>query len=625
MSISDIEENIYSEETAHQYGKKFLNSLRSVGQQKTILEFFEEGFNLTDDDRFKTFNIDYAPWIRCLCEWYEDAKTAWIILIQGSQTSKTTFEMGTLDYISKYEKGPVPCLWVQSTETEASLFINERLKQFLEDSDIRKWRSESFRIGNAPVKVGYATNRNSIRSKPARFIFGDEISLWRETIDYIKKRTRTFIGKRKGFFATTPPEDENHHSWRAAVSGNFYQFWIECPCCKKRQPLLFQNLKWTGKHGKVWDYDEVFNTARYICPYCDHEFDETKKVDILNTGKVVCVDWETYQEKEEKRSDTKTLQISALYSVFTPWGQLAVDFLTAKAAGKEELRVFITDELAEIPSRSKFYEENDSEKIELKDLRLLIDKQRQPGLQKVYELYTAGVDVQHQGDLYWTVCGWLSGVTPAFHVIDYGISRWRDFTGKPNFDGFLEDIGEYIPSLYLCALDSSYGLDAPDIYNFCNFNGAPFIALKECPKQYIPVRYALVELDNTGQRSAYGQKLMEVNSHMLKDKILASWKKGPGNDGSFSMSLNTDEIYLQHLLNEKRTEIIERGRLVSFWEPKSGHAPQHWFSSLVYAVACGEEATWLRKRKIVEIQDKKIKEPESRKSWIGVGSGWVNR
>lgn len=619
-----IVENAYSEETAKPLILRALNSLRSIGVKKSILEFFEDGFKLTDDDRFKIFNIDYAPWIRGLCEWYNDPKTAWIILIQGSQTSKTTFEMGVLDYVSKYEQGAVPCLWVQSTDTEAKLFITERLRPFLEDANqIKNWKSEAFRVGNAPVKVGYATNRSSLRSKPARFIFGDEISLWRETIDYVKKRTRSFIGKRKGIFATTPPEGEDHHSWQAAISGNFYQFWVECPHCRHEQPLLFSQLKWTGKQGKDWDLDEVYNSAKYHCCSCDNLFDESKKIDILKTGKLVCVDWQTYQRKEERKTDTKTLQVSALYSVFTPWGQLAVDFLKAKRAGRAELRVFITDELAEIPERSKFYEEDKNEKIEVKELKALIDPQREPGLKSIYELYTAGVDVQHNGELYWTVCGWLSGVTPAFHVVDYGLSRWRDFTGLPNFESFLEDIREYIPSLYLCALDSSYGLDAPDIYNFCNFQGTPFLALKECPLQYIPVRYALVELDSNKQRNAAGQKLMEVNSHMIKDKILAAWKKGAGQEGSFSLHSKTDDIYIQHLLNEKRIEQISRGRKVSFWEPRYGHAPQHWFSSLVYAVACGEEATWLRKRKIIECHEKK-QEPEPRKSWLGVGSGWLN-
>lgn len=597
-----------------------------IKEKKSILQFFEDGFRLTEDDRFANFNIEYAPWIRSLCSWYEEEKTAWIFLIQGSQTSKTTFEMGVLRYVSEHETGAVPCLWVQSIESEADLFINERLKPFLEEgSNIKKWKAQTFRVGNAPVKVGYASNRSTLRSKPARFIFGDEISMWKENVDYVKKRTRTFIGKRKGIFATTPPEDEQHHSWLSAISGNFYQYWLPCPHCGKFQPLLFQNLKWAGRVGKDWDYDAVFSSCQYICTHCSGSWDESQKLSILQKGKLICVSPKDYKEIEEKNTDAKTLQLSALYSIFTPWGQLAVDFLKAKRAGRGALRIFITDELAEIPGSCSFYqEEKDEDRINMAQLKPLIDTKRKRGYSPGYDLYTMGIDVQHNGEIYWTYGGWKSGINPSFHVLDYGLSRWRDITGNPNWNGFLEEIMAYTGSLYLCAIDSSYGLDSDDVYKFCNYQGLPFVALKECPLQYMPVLYRLLELDRTGQRVAGGQKLMEVNSHMVKDKILAAFKKGAGKEDSWSFFSDTDDIFLTHLSNERRVEKISRGRLISEWSPRSSSAPQHWFSSLVYAVCCAEEATWLKKRKIVEIQ-KQESHQEQRPSWIGASAGWLKR
>jgi len=391
------------------------------------------------------------------------------------------------------------------------------------------------------------------------------------------------------------------------------------------QPLLFQNLKWAGRVGKDWDYDAVFSSCQYICTHCSGSWDESQKLSILQKGKLICVSPKDYKEIEEKNTDAKTLQLSALYSIFTPWGQLAVDFLKAKRAGRGALRIFITDELAEIPGSCSFYqEEKDEDRINMAQLKPLIDTKRKRGYSPGYDLYTMGIDVQHNGEIYWTYGGWKSGINPSFHVLDYGLSRWRDITGNPNWNGFLEEIMAYTGSLYLCAIDSSYGLDSDDVYKFCNYQGLPFVALKECPLQYMPVLYRLLELDRTGQRVAGGQKLMEVNSHMVKDKILAAFKKGAGKEDSWSFFSDTDDIFLTHLSNERRVEKISRGRLISEWSPRSSSAPQHWFSSLVYAVCCAEEATWLKKRKIVEIQ-KQESHQEQRPSWIGASAGWLKR
>jgi len=236
----------------------------------SIIDFFETGFELTKDDRFQIFRLEFSPWIRALCHWWDDPLTPWIYLVQGSQTAKTTFMMGVLLYVSRYVSGAVPALWVQSTEEEASLFVSERLRQFLEDagSAIQNWKKAAFRVGNCPLKVGFATTKNALRSKPARFLFGDETALWKELVSYVKKRARTYIGRQKGIFGSTPPDNPDHHSWASAIEGNFYQWWVECPICQHKQPLLLRNLKWKGKREDgSWDYSEVKKTAHYAVSY----------------------------------------------------------------------------------------------------------------------------------------------------------------------------------------------------------------------------------------------------------------------------------------------------------------------------------------------------------------------
>jgi hypothetical protein len=57
---------------------EILNESLDFKEDLSILEFFEKGFKLTDDDRFKTFELKYTPWIRTLCEWFDNYNIDWI-------------------------------------------------------------------------------------------------------------------------------------------------------------------------------------------------------------------------------------------------------------------------------------------------------------------------------------------------------------------------------------------------------------------------------------------------------------------------------------------------------------------------------------------------------------------
>lgn len=545
----------------------------------SIQNFFETGFRLTDDDRFKTFELKYTPWIRTLCEWFDDNNTDWIYLIFGSQTSKTTFMMGTLLYISQYVDGAVPVLWAMSTEDEAKTFVKERLRSFLDESgkeaiNNNTWKQSSFRVYNSSVKVGYASNKTTLRSKPCRYVFGDECGIWRESTDYVKKRTRTFEGKKKGIFATTPPDSDTHHSWQEATSGNFYQWAVPCPNCGQFQILNLGNLDFGGKAYGVWDLDRVRQETKYKCNSCESLWDESKKLELINNGKPFCVNPHTFESCEEKITRQKTLQVSALYSIFTSWGQLACDFLRAKNAGEEALKVFFTDELAQI---RKTVDSN----LKAHDLSCFeVDRER--GFQDGYDCYTKGIDVQRKGELYWTLMGWKRGMIITGHILDYGISHWKDVDGKPCWSNLLSIIEPYRNKLYRCTLDSTDGLVSDDVVSFCSWAGDPFRALKDVGgNQLKKIEYKYI----TNNRKIT-QPILKINSVVFKDEIATAFNRKAGEEGAWTFCKGIETRYYQHLSNEIR--ISTKGK--TKWIPKYANAPQHWFSSLVYAVAAKEEA-----------------------------------
>ncbi len=588
---------------------------------KNLEGFFEDGFSLTSDDRFGKFRLEYSPWIRALCGWFEEPATDWIYLIQGSQTCKTTFLMGTLLYISQFVSGAVPCLWVQSTEDEAKQFISERLRLFLDESGKdaikeKRWKQEAFRVHNAPVKVGYATAIATLRTKPARYIFGDECGIWKIPISYVKKRTRTFAGRRKGFFSTTPPFEGTHFSWKDATSCNFYQWWLPCPACGEFQTLKFANIKFEGKQPDgAWDYDQVKQTAYYECEHCGNHIKEKQKLELINRGKLVCVDPNTYRLVPEKACDSKTLQISSLYSIFTSWGELAVEFIKAKHAGIEALKIFYTDELAESPREF-------GESFKETDLSKYIDLAR-PSRRSIpgVDLITIGVDVQRKGELYFCVIAWKSGTIPSGHILEYGRIPWKNAQGDAEWNDLTTVVGQY-ENVCSVALDSSDGFVTRDIYDFVNWAGAPYLAIKDSSSQNVPVQYSSLEIDPiTKNRMAFGQKIMLVHSAMIKDDIATAFKRNLGSPGAWSFPADTSEEFLKHLTNEHRTTEKRGIKTISVWKPKYSNAPQHWFSALVYGTAAMYEYKgYLQERRQESVAKKRENEVES-KRWINV-EGW---
>lgn len=575
----------------------------------STLEFFEKGFELSSDDRLKFFDIKFSPWIRELCRWFDDPETQFINLFCGSQISKTLFMMGLLLYVSQNIPGAVPCFWCSSNKEEAKQFVAKRLRFFLDNAggiNDNDFSSTYFKVFNSSVKVGWASAKSAMRSKPCRFVFGDEVGVWIETIAYALKRTRTFGEKAKGVFATTPPEDEKHHSLGTMLSALFYQWWIPCHSCGFEQALTWPQIKWEPK--EPW-------TARLICKNCKKEIEEKRKVEWLNAGKAVCVDTENYEriDKPEKNR-SKTMQISGLYSVFTKFSTLAETFIKNNKEGIKAQKTFFTDELAQIPKNIK----KSKIKIDRQILSRFIDSSRDSGIkEEKYRLYTMGVDVQ-RSDVYYVLSGWEAGTIPSGHVLEYGFMNWKGLNGAIDWNQLIELYEKYRDYVYAIGIDSSDGVVTQDIYDLCSSMGARWIPIKDIgklskstPSGHNKVYFKAVQ----SRRNNKQYRVLFVNSASIKDDIAAAFTRVPGSQGSWSFHSATEEEFLKHLSNEYR----EDDNFISSWKPKYSGAPQHWLSSLVYSTAIMETS----RKKLIQKRNHEISSNDPRGPFKVVNRGEV--
>lgn len=570
---------------------EFVNAME-IPKYKSLEAFLENGFELTANDRFKRFDITLAPWCRTLAQWFEDPDVKNIYLVMCSQVSKTSFMIGALLYISQFVKGAVPAMWVHNTGSEAKKFVKRRLIPLIQGqadfykNDKERWDSGGFNFFNSYLKIGYGSTKDSMASDPCRYVFGDEGAKWKESTSYPKLRIRTFEGLNPCcVFASTPPATPDHHFIQESKAGNFYRWFVPCPHCGEYQAQIFTNLRFDQRDEtkSVYDQEKIRQTAAMKCVACGEKWHDKHKLRMINKGKPVCVDRLTGEPLEEIKSDTKTLQVSALYTTFTSYGQLAVNFINAKMSGKLALQNFITDELGE------FLEAEGGFSFKESELTRYIDYSRKLGtLRPDLVLHTVGIDIQRRGDAYVVLMGYKSdeGFISG-HVIQYGCVRWKDDKGLYRWEEIMAFLEPYERVISRICVDATDGVLQADIFDFCYKAGAKYLPLRDAANQTAKFIMKSVEDMPSYQtkmrhRSGFrGQQYLSVNSALYKNEFVSAMGRNES-QGAWSFPVDSTKEFFLHLQNEKRVE--EKNKMI--WRPKYSGAPQHYFSALIYSM-CG--------------------------------------
>ena len=550
-----------------------------------LYQYFSDGFALNPENRLKEFDITIVPWYRVLCEWFHDSSVEVIYLIQGSQTGKTTFMIGCFNYCAQYMGAGVPILWAMSQEDECNSFIENRLKGVMSANAskdaMKNWKRKSFKVLNAKVKIGWGSSEKTLESDNIQFSFNDECAKWVVEPSFTRKRMRTYHGKSKGFYCTTPPKDGTHPSWREATANNFYQWWVPCPDCGYFQYMIFGNLviPERKKNGKR-DYQDVLENTQYKCPNCDNLWNHDEKILIMNQGKAVCVDPVEQTEVKPDSTDGNTLQVSGLYSAFEPWGKIAWSFLKAKHIGNAALKTFFTHELAEVPRMI-------DESIKSDNLKKYINTIRKIKKPIKAQLYTAGIDAQRDV-LYYSVWAWRAGFRPSGHLIDYGKVKWREGK-KIDWLPLLQALKPYKHLLKRAFIDSSDGTVTTDIYDFCNFYRGQFRPIKDKPMGLAKVEQKVVKDDSKSRkRGTVGQAYYLVDSQQIKDDIADAFARETTDPNVWTFPSETSAEFLRQMSNEHKIVVRVRGKDVKKWLPRYAKADQHYFSTCVYATAAME-------------------------------------
>lgn len=323
-----------------------------------------------------------------------------VVFMKGAQTGGTEACLNAIGFWIAHAPGIILCVWPSLDMVRRN--SRTRIEPLVDGTPALRRKIAPARAkdpgntvgqkeftGGALVMTG-ANSATGLRSLPARYLILDEVDAFPADADgegdpvaLAIQRTVTFRGRRKIMLVSTPTDAGVSRIERAFTESDQRRYFVPCPHCGD-----FQTLKWSGVS---WPQG-VPSKAFYACQSCGGVIEERDKPAMLAAG-----EWRATALGDGR---TAGFHLSALYSPFETWAEIATEFL---AVHKDPLRLkpWTNTKLGEP------FEDRDAESVDAAQLsaRLVEFGERLPeGVLTI----TAGVDVQNDR-LALEIVGWGIG------------------------------------------------------------------------------------------------------------------------------------------------------------------------------------------------------------------------
>lgn len=320
--------------------------------RSTLSKWSEENIRLSAEYSAKTSKITLYGWQREIFDAFTDPYVREIVLMCGTQLTKTLFIQCAIAYIVKEDQGPI--LLVMPKEEDAKEFSKERLAPMIRDNDCFKTLiSESNHDGsNTILSKGFPGGRLSLVSsmvpgnmarRSIRYGFFDEVDKYPksagkegDSISLARKRLVTFKTRAKAILTCSPTVAGESRIAIAYEASDQRKPWVPCPVCRS-----YQLLKWPGvKFDTSLPREKVPDSAYYLCanPNCNHHWSDIDR-------KRACEEAQWRASKPFNK--VAGFWISGLYSPHESLSGIVDEFLKAKD-NPNEFMVFVNTVLAEL-------------------------------------------------------------------------------------------------------------------------------------------------------------------------------------------------------------------------------------------------------------------------------------
>ena len=265
-----------------------------------------------------------------------------IVIESSSQVGKTEILLNICGYFMDYE--PATIMLLQPTIEMGETFSKDRLAPMIRDTPVLKDKVKEPRAKGSDntilhkkfpgghITIAGANSPSSLASRPIRVVLCDEIDRYPDSagsegdpVKLIEKRTTTYWNRKK-IKVSTPTIDGYSKIDKEYNNGSMEEWSVECPCCGKFQPYVFERLD--------------FDTVTMQCYYCKENIDER--------------DWKESNHKwiakHPERIKKRSFHLNELCSPWKSWQEVIDDYLEAKDDFKktgsyEKLKVFYNTSL----------------------------------------------------------------------------------------------------------------------------------------------------------------------------------------------------------------------------------------------------------------------------------------
>lgn len=390
-----------------------------------------------------------------------------VVLMASSQVGKTEVGNNWLGYIVHIEPGPY--MYVTQTLELAKDWSQKRLTSMVKATPVlservgrKVGRREKALAFEFPGGAGFVRGANAaagLRSTPVRYLHLDEYSGYPRDVgkegDPVRNaiaRTRSFRN-RKILKTSTPLLKGDCRVEADYLRTDQRRFEIACPHCGTLQFLEHERLQWPPGRPEE---------CVYVCAACPEPIREEHKRAMIGAG-----EWVPTATPTDPR--THGYQISALYSLFYEWREIAAEVEKARAAKDPAVWQQLWNGTYGLP-----YEEKGSDQVDIgKLLGWRIDWWRTDdgtlGVPAEVGVLVAAVDVQ---DNRLEVAVYGAGRDRELWRID-----WRAIYGRPSNTRLWAELDAYLDQSWphetsadgmriaATAIDSS--AYTQEVYDYC--------------------------------------------------------------------------------------------------------------------------------------------------------------
>ncbi|BBF94903.1 phage terminase large subunit family protein [Blastochloris tepida] len=285
-----------------------------------------------------TANAEPGPWRTARVPYLKDIMDALsvsspverVVFMKGAQTGGTEAGLNAIGYWIAHAPGLILAVWPSIDMVRRN--SRTRIDPLIEGTPELRRKIATPRAkdpgntvalkefpGGALVMTG-ANSATGLRSTPARYLMLDEVDAFPADADdegdpvaLAVQRTVTFRGRRKILMISTPTLAGVSRIEKAFAESDQRRFHVPCPHCG-----TFQVLEW---RGIAWPEGEPAR-AFYACQTCGGVIEEHDKPALLSAG-----EWRATAPGDGR---TAGFHLSALYSPFESWGEIAIDFLASR-------------------------------------------------------------------------------------------------------------------------------------------------------------------------------------------------------------------------------------------------------------------------------------------------------